>query len=210
MDYLEDRFYALWEKLDAKVDNSKVTYSMLSDAYSASDRYYFDMDYIYFCLNEFDEVDHKLRVPDAVELAIWFHKLIYSPRLKDSEVNCAWRANFLCSSSDIPEEFGDYVSELIMSLGETSIIKYTDCRYLIDITNFMFGQSEEGYRWYEYQVRRERPLIQNKTYDRIRKRYLESLLERRSIYMTDFFQERHEKQAKTNIERRILDLSKQW
>lgn len=50
--------------------------------YSKPSRVYHTLPHIVHCFLEFDSVKHFLKNPEAVELAIWFHDIVYETSLE--------------------------------------------------------------------------------------------------------------------------------
>ncbi|MFV2032544.1 MAG: metal-dependent hydrolase, partial [Gammaproteobacteria bacterium] len=82
-----DRFQLLWRNclVDAAIDESAVIHQQLIDAYSEPQRYYHTLDHIEHCLSLFDKICSSLQSPEALELAIWFHDIIYRPGSESNE-----------------------------------------------------------------------------------------------------------------------------
>ena len=85
------RFQALWQSclIDDADDTSAEIHQHLLDAYRESQRFYHTLAHIEHCFGMFDQCESLLDHPEAVELAIWFHDVIYEPGACDNEARSA-------------------------------------------------------------------------------------------------------------------------
>src|SRR5205823_640248 len=77
-----------WEACCKSLGTPEARQEILGDlvaAYTAPDRHYHDIGHIISCLRELDGVRRLARNPVALELAIWFHDVIYDGRQQDNE-----------------------------------------------------------------------------------------------------------------------------
>lgn len=65
------------------------------------------------------------------------------------------------------------------------------------------GQGDEVFDEYERNVRAEYDWVEEEQFRKARATILKSFLERPRIYYTDYFHEKYEQKAKTNLERSI-------
>ena len=118
----ENRFQNLWQRnlVEGAADNSSVINRQLVDAYAEPQRHYHTMKHIEHCLTRFDQCRHQLDTPDAVELAIWFHDVIYQQGACDNEARSA-ELYLQLSEQAHSAELRDRVYNMIMAtlhLGE--------------------------------------------------------------------------------------------
>ena len=88
---LGDRFRALWSRClppEVKMDVIPV-YDDLVRRYNEPDRRYHGWAHLTHCLREFDRAAVQMEIPDAVELALWFHDAVYVPCARDNEQRSA-------------------------------------------------------------------------------------------------------------------------
>jgi predicted metal-dependent HD superfamily phosphohydrolase len=74
----------LWRAAGVQQD-SKQLFIEIERRYSEPHRAYHNRLHIDECLQEFDRMRGEARNPIALELAIWFHDVIYDPRATDNE-----------------------------------------------------------------------------------------------------------------------------
>ena len=112
-----DRFRLLWRRclINSAIDESVVVHAQLVDSYSEPKRFYHTLFHIEHCLSLLDKINPELQNPrGGLELAIWFHDVVYQPGAKDIEQ----RSADLCMaiSNDIFDDtLGDTVYRHIMA-----------------------------------------------------------------------------------------------
>src|SRR5580698_10201794 len=82
-----DRWLALIARVsdDFHPDAAREVFDDLFARYTAADRRYHDFHHIEACLRLLDSVRGLARHPDSIELAIWFHDVVYDSRRSDNE-----------------------------------------------------------------------------------------------------------------------------
>ena len=202
---LEQRWTALWKRLGAQGDASKV-YNDLAMRYFEPHRAYHTLEHIGHCLDEFEQVRHLATNPDAVELALWYHDAIYDTKAKDSEERSATLAAEVVRSASLPEKLGQSVANLNTATKHTAAPTDPDVQLLVDIDLSILGQSEDKFNEYERQVRKEYELVAKDVFSAERSAILKSFLDRPTIYSTQFFRNKYEAQARRNIARSLVRL----
>ena len=83
-------YWALTAKqLSLDDDTTQKFHAMLYDAYSEVQRHYHSIQHIVECLEHFHQIKTYLDDTLSVELAIWFHDVIYNPQAHDNEQQSA-------------------------------------------------------------------------------------------------------------------------
>src|SRR5258708_252314 len=85
---LRARWAELWRRLVAAPQGVPEVNELFA-AYDAPARSYHNMRHIQQCLEEFDAHLGMAQSPDAVEVAIWFHDVVYDPKRHDNEERAA-------------------------------------------------------------------------------------------------------------------------
>ncbi|MBI2624953.1 MAG: N-methyl-D-aspartate receptor NMDAR2C subunit [Candidatus Nealsonbacteria bacterium] len=201
----EQRWTALWKRLGARGDASKV-YNDLVARYSEPHRAYHTLEHIGHCLDEFEQVRNLVTNPDTVELALWYHDTIYDTKAKDSEERSAVLAVEMVRNASLPDDLGLSVVNLITATKHTSVPTDPDVQLLVDIDLSILGQSEDKFDEYERQVRREYEWVAEDAFVAGRSAILKSFLDRSAIYSTQLFRNKYETQARRNIARSLARL----
>jgi predicted metal-dependent HD superfamily phosphohydrolase len=205
---LEARFAKLWARclLPGFVDNATSVLKGLSARYTEPHRHYHDSGHLAHCLEQLDLAKGSLGAPDEVEMAIWFHDVINEPGQKDNE---ARSAKYFRDAADgkMPADFIDRVVDLILVTTHRDAPLDADQRFICDIDLASFGCPWECFMRDTNAVKAEfTGSIED--YYRGKKAFLEQMLRRPRIFLTDFFNSRYEQQSRENI-RRLLDLVEQ-
>jgi len=199
MDELKRRWEALWGRLK-KTYGVRRPLSVFLINYCEMERFYHNLDHIAHCLREFDEVGHLCQNSDELEMAIWFHDIIYDTHSKCNEENSALYIDSLLKEHGLPVTFRQNVISLIIATKHYEIPKEIDEQIIVDIDLSILGQSEQAFLEYEKQIRLEYHWVSDREFADKRAEKLQSFLDRKYIYFTEFFRQKYEKQARKNLE----------
>lgn len=205
----KQRFISLWSRCQtddgAGVDASQV-YEEVHDYYSEAGRHYHTPKHIDHCLAQFDISSAEMEDADAVEMAIWFHDLIFEPNADDNEVRSARRFVELAGSA-MKAEFKSRVYDLIMATAPPRMPKTIDQKFMLDIDLSSFGLPWDEMLRDSIAVRQESPQLVDAEFFPGQRAFLESLVEREHFYFTEFFRSRIEERARSNINRYLDNLT---
>ncbi len=202
---MRERFISLLDKLNAQEELSGINYTKLRWEYSEPQRYYHNIKHIKQCLVELDSIKHLMQEPNLVELAVWYHDVIYYPKAKDNEDKSAQLAYDTCLEAKLSESIATRVKELVLYTKHHSSeeINDMDAKYLMDIDLAILGKSQLEFDTYEKNIRKEYSHFSEEEYRKGRKIVLQKFLNRTHIYSTDFFRNKYELQARENLQRSI-------
>jgi predicted metal-dependent HD superfamily phosphohydrolase len=205
---LRDRFSALWRACLATgaSDDAEAVWSALDKRYSEPHRFYHDAQHIAYCLEQLDLAIGEVNNPAQLEMAIWFHDVVYDLGSQDNE---ARSTGFFRVAADgkMPRAFVDAVVGLILATQHNAVPRDLDQQFICDIDLASFG-----YPWTCYM--RDSAAVKaefqgpDEEYRRGKKAFLNALLARPRIFVTDFFNALYEQRARDNI-RRLLELVEQ-
>jgi predicted metal-dependent HD superfamily phosphohydrolase len=172
--------------------------------YGEPHRAYHDLSHVLACLDHAAAVRAQLEHPTCVELALWFHDVIYEPRAGDNEERSAAFAVEALAGSATPEALR-HVEELVLATRHPSRPTASDARYVVDIDLAILGAPRTAFDAYEAAIRREYRWVPAPLYRRKRKQVLQSFLDLERIFLTAHFA-RLEEQARANLRRSISRL----
>ena len=198
-------YWALTAKqLSLDDDTTQKFHAMLYDAYSEVQRHYHSIQHIVECLEHFHQIKTYLDDTLSVELAIWFHDVIYNPQAHDNE-----------------QQSADYMQRMLENvLGAEQIAKIyvwilatqvhaptadTDLAYLLDIDLAILASYPMRFAEYECQIQQEYAWVEPSLYVKKRQQLLRHFLETQPLYQTPFFQKRYECLAKQNLAQALGD-----
>ena len=200
-----ERWQALMDAFGFKPNTE--TFNKLIAGYSEKHRHYHSMQHLNYVLLSFDESMQLAEHPHEVELALWFHDAIYKIFAKDNEqASAEWAREFL-QEQNANDNLIDNVYKHIMATLHNGVCDDSDSALVVDIDLAILGVSADVYEKFEQNVRKEYRLIPGFIYKKKRKEILQSFLDRKNIYHHEFFANKYENQARTNLQKAIDNLS---
>jgi predicted metal-dependent HD superfamily phosphohydrolase len=196
-----EAFGALWHRCGCNGDGSHWQERLKACYESYPARQYHNWRHLTECLRELDEAKIHFRYRDlnTVEMALWFHDAVYEPRAQDSEEKSAEGAVHILREGKASESFIEKVSALIMATKTHPHKADPDTALLLDIDLSILGQPPERYLSYENAIRSEYQWVPFAIFAHERRKILTRFLERESIYLTPYFRDRYEAQARVNL-----------
>lgn len=198
-----NRFQALWQRCltEDAPDASATIHQRLVDAYNESQRHYHTLDHIEHCLSIFDQCKSLATSPDALEIAIWFHDVIFTPGEPDNEARSADLYQEL-STGVHSVKFRALVGRLIIAtLHDGCSLDDSDAGYMVDIDLSSFGLPWEDFLRDGQHLREESAQLSDAEYYRRQGDFQARLFSRPRFYQTEFFCQRYEQQARDNLKR---------
>ncbi len=188
--------------------NNRDTYDCLMHSYTEKHRHYHDISHIKATLIHLDQVRALAQHAPLIELALWFHDVIYKPFSSTNEADSAQWARRFMEANQSPAPWIKEVEELIMITQHDGVPKSDDEKLMVDIDLGILGSPQAIYQRYEKQVRKEYRWVPWFIYRKKRAELLRSFLARDQIYSHAYFQEQLTSQAQRNLEQAIQDLQK--
>lgn len=206
-----ESYSARWRSLFS-AEHSGVVLSIFDDLvtrYSEEQRAYHTLTHIFECLSSLDRVRHLLNKPAEVELALWFHDVIYDSTRKDNEEQSAIYAANALQSIHIDVNSISRVVDLVRLTKHTSeaLVPLTnDEKFLLDIDLAILGAPPSIYDTYEKNIRIEYAHVPAIIFRYGRKKLLNKFLNKPRLYQTDYFYNALDTQARLNIRRALFSL----
>ncbi len=197
----------LWRRLGVySYDKTVYAYMDLLEHYNEPHRKYHNLEHINHCLAEFSSVWLLTKEPSVLELAIWYHDAIYDIGASDNEERSADLVASVMRSFSLPEDLIKRVCDIIIATKHNEIPESIDAKLMLDIDISNIGSADK-FKETNRLVREEYSLTSDEVFKQGRSNILQSFLERPSVYLTKFFQEKYEKTARENILSSIKDLN---
>jgi predicted metal-dependent HD superfamily phosphohydrolase len=171
----------------------------LTGRYAEPHRHYHNLAHVGACLHEFAPVSRLVADPLVLELAIWFHDVIYDTHAGDNELRSAELAGELLGSAGLESDRLVTVRELIMATRHDEPVPSGDAAWMVDIDLTILGQPRARYARFEEQIRAEYAWVAPATYSAERTRVLERFLRRPRLFQTVRFADRYEATARANL-----------
>jgi len=139
---------------------------------------------------------------DCIELAIWFHDVIYVSGAADNEQRSAELFARRAAGS-LPPEMIDQIEGYIMSTTHHEPPTDEGSKFVVDIDLSGFGLPPELFRRDGDNIRKEFDYMSEAEFICGQTKFLQKLLDRSNIYSTSFFHDRYEARARRNISETI-------
>jgi predicted metal-dependent HD superfamily phosphohydrolase len=203
-----ERWQSTWKGLGIEdVEANDPLYRDVVRRYSEPHRRYHSLQHLDECFVRLDEAAGLAERIHEVELALWFHDVVYDPRSRDNEGQSAAIARAAIGSK-LPVAVTDRVQRLILATKHDDAPATPDAALLVDIDLWILAAPAERFDEYERQVREEYAWVPEFLFRPERRRILESFLRRPAIYSTERFHACCEAQARANLDRSILSLAR--
>lgn len=187
-------------------DANQVTFNELTAGYSEKGRYYHTGEHVSACLEHLDNCNLELPSSKEIEIALWFHDVVYKPFSGSNEKDSAdWAAKFL-SECGASSEQSSRVHQLIMVTEHNAPTKTADEAILVDVDLSILGAVTSVYKMFEDAVRKEYRLVPSFIYRKKRVEILSGFLDRPKIYTSGIFQDDVEERARSNLSNAIRRL----
>ncbi len=206
IDYLRIIFYKKLSQYSQDTADINGTFDELSKLYSSPKRYYHDITHITNLLKLWESNKNKLGDEEIVYLVIWFHDAIYDSWKSDNEELSAEMAKEFLIKINYPIYKIDKIGQYILATKTHESNGDSDLDFFLDFDLSILGADETIYDIYAQQIRDEFSFYPNFLYNRGRRKVLNAILEKKSIYKTDEFRSLLENQARLNIQRELDSL----
>ena len=191
-DKLERRWFALCEKAGL---GGAAMWDELVHGYGKGQLAYHNLAHIGDCCGLLDAHRDLAEDEVSVELAIFFHDLVYEPRRNDNEGRSAERAESFLAGT----RHSDPVASLIMATKHASPPSGNDARLICDIDLGILGRSEGVYGRYARAIRQEYGWVPEPDYRKGRCGVLGKFLGRERIFSHGAFADMYEASARRNL-----------
>jgi predicted metal-dependent HD superfamily phosphohydrolase len=203
-----ERWSALW-KMAGAAEAPVGWYERLASAYAEPHRHYHNQQHVRECLAEFDQARHLAANPAAVELAVWFHDVVYDPRAGDNEEQSASLLKRCAVESRMNDSVAEAAAKLVMAARHHEAGADSNAALVVDVDLSILGQGEERFSEYERQIRQEYGWVLQPIFAFKRAQILNRFLSRPTIFATDWFRTKYEQQARRNLKALLANL-RRW
>ena len=184
-------------------------YDDLVAAHSEPHRHYHTLEHVAEMLRVVGRLAGLCTDVRAVQLAVWFHDAVYDPTAKDNEERSATLAGGRLEALGVPADVVGKVVGLVRAtahLTAQAASPEPDTAVLLDADLAVLGASEQRYRRYAADVRKEYAFVPDADYRAERAAVLERFLARDRIYLTEPLLAEGETSARRNLRAEIDSL----
>ncbi len=170
--------------------------------YQEPHRAYHNLDHLAQVLQDLS----ALAADPRLRLAAWFHDAIYEPGSPDNETGSAELARVELTARGMDPEAIEFIAQAILATAEHSS---ADPRFapLLDADMATLGAPPAAYRAYAAAIRREFSQVPAALFDQGRRAFVQELLDRPRIFITDEARDRFEAPARRNLRSELAVLS---
>jgi len=202
---LKNLWKDLTERLEVDPSKSENWFEMISMQYLRSYRHHHNMVHLHNLIKLLEESPFERS--DKLLLALIFHDLIFYPSHKgfeddrSDEMKSKELYSVFVIDTNLPEEFfvvGDYI---LAATNHKPISETQEEKVFLDLNLSVLAS--EDYESYTSKVRKEYSVFSDEEYYQKRVLVLKQLLERESIFYTQYFIDKYEERARFNIQREV-------
>ena len=191
-----------------KLAKVKALWQDIAVRYNETQRAYHSLQHIQQLFLQFEQIKHQLHEPHIIALALYYHDVIYDPRRSDNELKSA---EYMVEALRcyLSAEQCQHIYALIMITATHELHEcldkdtVSDAAYLLDMDLSILGTPWSEYEVYAQAVRQEYRHIANEDYRTGRIAVLKKLLAHPVLYLTAYYHNYFEVQARDNIKREI-------
>jgi predicted metal-dependent HD superfamily phosphohydrolase len=185
----------------------KVFFDLVT-AYFGADRFYHTLEHIGQLIETIEQMKSLSFDFSSVQLAAWFHDVIYDPKANDNEEKSVEYAESALNLLKLPKPTIEHVKNLILTTkSHQASPADIDSQILLDADLAILGSDKQDYQTYAQSIRQEYAWMSDVDYRLGRKQVLQSFLQRPRIYLTDFLFAKLEEKARHNLRWEIAALS---
>ncbi|WP_420644635.1 hypothetical protein [Candidatus Leptofilum sp.] len=204
---MKSRWLVLTRDLGIEDDAAANVWERLAAAHGADGRFYHNLTHIEYTLDVAEQLREVAVDFTAVQLAIWFHDVVYDPRRSDNEAESAAFAERVLRPLGVPDEMLAKVRQLILATKthETAVADL-DVWVMLDADLAILSAPSEQYDAYAQAIRQEYSFVPDEAYGVGRTAVLQKFLARSPFYFTEQMQEWGDTAVAANLTRELTQL----
>ena len=204
IDLMKNSWHSLLQQSEADCQLGKAIFSDLVNVYSHPARKYHNLEHIQNLLSLSETFTDNKDCLVPLQFSAWFHDYIYNTQAKDNEVQSAIYGEKKLIELKISPNIIQLVKQIILSTQKHQpLTANINNKIFLDIDLSILGTSPDKYLNYSQAIRQEYMWLSDRDYKLGRKKILINFLSRKRIYFTDYFYQKLEAQARTNLEAEI-------
>lgn len=207
MEWLHQRWSDLMAFYGVNSEAAEAVFTDLAGHYEGDGRFYHTLGHIQNVLETIDSMRPYAQDIQAIQLAAWFHDVIYDVHRNDNENQSAVYAGHVLNELGIPKKIIAKVELMIQATKHNcGCPEDIDCRIMLDADLATFASDWEMQEKIEWAIRQEFAFVPEETYRLGRQAVLQNFLKRERIYCTEQMYAEREVAARQNIARTIETL----
>lgn len=173
----------------------------IETGYSGNQRHYHTLQHLDHLLSQLTEIKTAIHHQEVVLFTLYYHDIIYDPLKSDNEEKSAELAGKRLEQISVPGDVREACKRQILATKSHLISTDSDTNYFTDADLSVLGESWDTYSQYYKNIRAEYSAYPDIIYNPGRKKVLQHFLSMERIFKTDFFYDRLEAQARSNLQK---------
>lgn len=203
---LTDTFLKLVSQHNSDKGRANDLWLEIFTKYSEPKRHYHNITHLENLIVDLDAVKHLVTDWETVLFAVYYHDIIYKATSSTNEEDSAKISRQRLTEIGFPEQKIKKCNDMIIATKLHLLSDDSDTNLLIDADLAILGKKPDEYQHYSENVRKEYSIYPDFIYNPGRKKALQHFLEMETIFKTDHFIKKYEKQARINIANELDDL----
>ncbi|MEC4814060.1 MAG: hypothetical protein SAK29_12420 [Scytonema sp. PMC 1069.18] len=204
---LESRWKKLFIPFQSDANLVQEIFFNLVAIYTSQQRYYHNLFHIQHVLDIVIMLEPLADHCSNVQMAAWFHDVIYDPKSQDNEEKSVEYASAALSGLGIPIEMIARIASMILNTkNHHAPLDDIDSQILLDADLSILGSNQLKYNAYARAIRQEYSWLSDKEYQDGRKSVLQNFLRKDKIYFTNKAYQLLELKARENIKAELMNL----
>ena len=194
---LKTKFQTLCQNFTSDQKLIDSLWQEIEQRHRESTRHYHTLKHLEHIYSVLPKLDH------VTEFAIFYHDIVYDASRNDNEEQSALLCEKQLTLLSINSEL---IQETVQLIIETKTHEPSSKRnaLFLDADLAILGATTEVYGEYTQNVRKEYAIYGDDVYNKGRQKVLMHFLEKKRIYMSDYFYELYERKARKNIEWELI------
>ena len=204
------KWSALMCRCGVEQSASQTLWGEIEAAYQKPVRHYHNLTHIVDLLDQVEKHREQISAPDDMELAVWYHDVVYRIGRSDNETRSAALAADRLKTAGLAGERIARISRMIAATQSHHLPDGPadpDLPWVLDFDLAVLGRDWPEYNDYASAIRREYRRFPDIIYNPGRKKVLRSFLESSRIYQTGLYYHQFESSARNNLARELAALS---
>lgn len=210
--WLASRWQALCTALECPPQAAADVWQLIEQHYCEPRRHYHNLAHVAALLRHADAHCAHLSHAHVVELAIWFHDVIYDTQSGGNEVASAAVASAAMQAMRVDAGIASQVERCILATIHHAVTDkdVPDLPLFLDFDLAILGAPRDVYQQYRAAIRREYEWVPEQDYRTGRAKVLRRFLDRPALYFTPWMASRFEASARYNLRSELLLLDPQF
>ncbi len=153
------------------------------------------------------EVIGSINNYEVFMMVLFYHDFIQLKNNDENVDNSIKCVKFIFDISTFTKNDFSLCKEMMLATKFHEKHSNSDVNYFIDVDLVILGESEETYNEYVENIRSEYSYLNDETFNKNRKKFLEKMLNREHIFHTIYFRDKYETNVRVNIINKINNIN---